>query len=53
MSNNLNTTIKQLENVIVLEVDNILQGWPSYLINFTPESTGPHVCISSHNPLDA
>ena len=52
MSNNLNTTIKQLENVIVLEVNNILQGWPAYVINFTPESTDPHVRISSHIPLD-
>ncbi|KIK19251.1 hypothetical protein PISMIDRAFT_13772 [Pisolithus microcarpus 441] len=40
-----NTTIKMLENVIILEVDNILQGWPAYVITFTPEDTHPHKII--------
>jgi len=48
MSDATNTTIKVIENVIVLEVENILKGWPTYVINFTPESTRPHVRISTH-----
>ncbi|KAI5981389.1 hypothetical protein F5J12DRAFT_788653 [Pisolithus orientalis] len=39
------TAITILENIIVLEVDNILQGWPVYVINFTPEDTCPHKII--------
>ncbi|KIK17841.1 hypothetical protein PISMIDRAFT_14806 [Pisolithus microcarpus 441] len=34
-------TVKLVENVIVLEVDNIMQDWPAYVINFTAENTGP------------
>ncbi|KAI5985184.1 hypothetical protein EDD15DRAFT_2200789 [Pisolithus albus] len=37
-----NTTVKMLEN---LEVDNILQVWPAYVITFTPEDTRPHKII--------
>ncbi|KIK15071.1 hypothetical protein PISMIDRAFT_16792 [Pisolithus microcarpus 441] len=46
MSNETNnTTVKLLENVIIFEVDNILQGWPTYVINFTPQDTSPHKII--------
>ncbi|KAI6000690.1 hypothetical protein EDD15DRAFT_2193239 [Pisolithus albus] len=34
-------TVKLVENVIVLEVDNIMQDWPAYVINFTAENSGP------------
>ncbi|KAI6001214.1 hypothetical protein EDD15DRAFT_2192876 [Pisolithus albus] len=40
-----NPTVQLIENVIVLEVDNILQGWPAYVINFTPQDTNPHKLI--------
>ncbi|KAI6046197.1 hypothetical protein EDC04DRAFT_2598383 [Pisolithus marmoratus] len=40
-----NPTVQLIENVIVLEVDNILQGWPAYIINFTPQDTNPHKLI--------
>ncbi|KAI6137349.1 hypothetical protein F5141DRAFT_1060187 [Pisolithus sp. B1] len=33
--------VKLIENVIILEVDNIMQDWPAYVINFTAENTGP------------
>ncbi|KAI6094429.1 hypothetical protein F5141DRAFT_1223958 [Pisolithus sp. B1] len=39
------TTIKIIENIIVLKVNNLLQGWPVYVINFMPENTGPHKII--------
>ena len=39
------STIKVIENVIVLEVNNILQGWPAYVINFTAQGAGPHIGI--------
>ncbi|KAG2737875.1 hypothetical protein P692DRAFT_20760582 [Suillus brevipes Sb2] len=29
------------DNILVLEVDNLLNGWPTYEINFTPEKPGP------------
>ncbi|KAL4080973.1 hypothetical protein J3A83DRAFT_4184882 [Scleroderma citrinum] len=29
----------------MLEVDNLLQGWPVYVINFTPKDTTPHKII--------
>ncbi|KAG1745042.1 uncharacterized protein EDB91DRAFT_1080556 [Suillus paluster] len=29
------------DNVVVMEVDNLLAGWPTYTINFTPEHPGP------------
>ncbi|KAG1742163.1 hypothetical protein EDB19DRAFT_1970537 [Suillus lakei] len=29
------------DNVIVMDVQNILSGWPTYEINFTPENPGP------------
>ncbi|KAG2137202.1 hypothetical protein BD769DRAFT_1664105 [Suillus cothurnatus] len=29
------------DNVVVMEVDNLLAGWPTYTINFTPERPGP------------
>ncbi|KAI6153028.1 hypothetical protein BKA82DRAFT_10044 [Pisolithus tinctorius] len=39
------TTVKFIENVIILEVENLLQGWPAYVINFTPENPGLHKLI--------
>jgi len=48
MSDTMNTTMKVIENIIVLEVENVLKGWPTYVIKFTPESTRPHVHISTH-----
>ncbi|KAI6002450.1 hypothetical protein F5J12DRAFT_894215 [Pisolithus orientalis] len=39
------TTVKIIENVIILKVKNLLQGWPAYVINFTPENPGPHKLI--------
>ncbi|KAI6038170.1 hypothetical protein EDC04DRAFT_2896781 [Pisolithus marmoratus] len=45
------TTVKIIENVIVLEVNNLLEGWPAYVINFTPEDTGPHkIILHLRNP---
>lgn len=35
------------DNILVLEVDNLLNGWPTYEINFTPEKPGP--LVSSFN----
>ncbi|KAG1780068.1 hypothetical protein EV702DRAFT_1194834 [Suillus placidus] len=29
------------DNVLVLEVENLLDGWPTYEINFTPDKPGP------------
>ncbi|KAG2123250.1 hypothetical protein DEU56DRAFT_917559 [Suillus clintonianus] len=29
------------DNVIVMDIDNLLTGWPTYEINFTPENPGP------------
>ncbi|KIK78131.1 hypothetical protein PAXRUDRAFT_17052 [Paxillus rubicundulus Ve08.2h10] len=29
------------KNVLILTVDNLLSGWPTYLIDFTPEQLGP------------
>lgn len=44
-------TVKIIENVIILEVKNLLQGWPAYVINFTPEDTGPHkIILHLRNP---
>jgi len=40
--------MKVIKNIIVLEVENVLKGWPTYVIKFTPESTRPHVRISTH-----
>ncbi|KAG1779361.1 hypothetical protein EV702DRAFT_1043810 [Suillus placidus] len=34
-----NVTLR--DNILVLEVDNLLNGWPTYKINFTPEKPGP------------
>lgn len=31
------------DNVVVMEVDNLLAGWPTYTIDFTPERPGPLV----------
>ncbi|KAI5998486.1 hypothetical protein F5J12DRAFT_895408 [Pisolithus orientalis] len=39
------TTVKIIKNIIILEVENLLQGWPAYVINFTPENPGPHKLI--------
>lgn len=32
------------DNVIVMEIENLLTGWPTYEIEFTPENPGPLVC---------
>ncbi|KAI6094451.1 hypothetical protein EV401DRAFT_2050035 [Pisolithus croceorrhizus] len=37
--------VKLIENVIILEVDNIMQDWPAYVINFTAKNTGPQKMI--------
>ncbi|KAI5986012.1 hypothetical protein EDC04DRAFT_2913530 [Pisolithus marmoratus] len=37
--------VKLIENVIILEVENLLQDWPVYVINFTVENTGPQKLI--------
>ncbi|KAL4080032.1 hypothetical protein V8B97DRAFT_1914155 [Scleroderma yunnanense] len=29
------------ENVVILKVDNLLSGWPTYIVNFMPKKTGP------------
>ncbi|KAG2038105.1 hypothetical protein BDR03DRAFT_1010045 [Suillus americanus] len=29
------------DNIIVMDVKNLLTGWPTYEINFTPENPGP------------
>ncbi|KAL4065730.1 hypothetical protein V8B97DRAFT_2010231 [Scleroderma yunnanense] len=29
------------ENAVILKVDNLLSGWPTYIVNFTPKKTGP------------
>jgi hypothetical protein len=31
-------------NTIILEVDNLLIDWPTYVIKFTPDQPGPLVC---------
>jgi len=31
------------DNTIVIEVDNLLIGWPTYTIDFTPAHPGPLV----------
>ncbi|KIK81519.1 hypothetical protein PAXRUDRAFT_155952 [Paxillus rubicundulus Ve08.2h10] len=39
-------------NVLILTVDNLLTGWPTYIIDFTPEQPGPMVrsiCIFVSN----
>ncbi|KAI6112795.1 hypothetical protein F5141DRAFT_1214106 [Pisolithus sp. B1] len=37
--------VKLIENVIILKVDNIMQDWPTYVINFMAENTGPQKMI--------
>jgi hypothetical protein len=32
------------DNVVVLEIDNMLAGWPTYTLDFTPERPGLLVC---------
>jgi hypothetical protein len=32
------------DNVVILEIDNLLSGWPTYVLDFTPERPGPLVC---------
>ncbi|KAG2125146.1 hypothetical protein DEU56DRAFT_916649 [Suillus clintonianus] len=29
------------DNILVMEVENLLNGWPTYEINFTPQNPGP------------
>lgn len=31
------------KNTIVLEIDNLLLGWPTYVIDYTPDQPGPVV----------
>jgi hypothetical protein len=33
------------DNVIVMDIENLLTGWPTYEIDFTPENPGPLVLI--------
>ncbi|KAL4062664.1 hypothetical protein V8B97DRAFT_1919402 [Scleroderma yunnanense] len=35
------TPILTTENIVILEVDNLLSGWPTYIVNFTPKKTSP------------
>jgi hypothetical protein len=37
------------DNTIVIEIDNLLIGWPTYTIHFEPECPGPvvSICITS------
>jgi hypothetical protein len=35
------------DNVIILEVENLLNGWPTYEINITPQKPGPLVITPS------
>ncbi|KAI5980989.1 hypothetical protein EDC04DRAFT_2617743 [Pisolithus marmoratus] len=37
--------VKLIKNVIILEVENLLQDWPAYVINFMAENTGPQKLI--------
>jgi hypothetical protein len=32
------------DNIVVLEIDNLLSGWPTYTLDFTPDHPGPLVC---------
>ncbi|KIK84608.1 hypothetical protein PAXRUDRAFT_152873 [Paxillus rubicundulus Ve08.2h10] len=34
-------TVQASNNTVVLEVDNLLVGWPAYVINYTPSHPGP------------
>lgn len=34
------------KNTMVLEVDNLLSGWPTHVIDYTPDEPGPIVSIS-------
>ncbi|KAG1782181.1 hypothetical protein EV702DRAFT_1192837 [Suillus placidus] len=29
------------DNIVMLEIDNMLSGWPTYTLDFTPERPGP------------
>ncbi|KAG1717965.1 hypothetical protein EDB19DRAFT_1921582 [Suillus lakei] len=29
------------DNVMVMDIDNLLAGWPTYEVNFTPQNPGP------------
>ncbi|KAG2123886.1 hypothetical protein BD769DRAFT_1669702 [Suillus cothurnatus] len=29
------------DNIVVLEIDNLLSGWPTYTLDFTPDHPGP------------
>jgi hypothetical protein len=31
------------DNVMVMDIDNLLAGWPTYEVNFTPRNPGPVV----------
>ncbi|KAG2367259.1 hypothetical protein BDR07DRAFT_1479138 [Suillus spraguei] len=39
--NGTNQVIVRRDNIIVMDIENILTGWPTYEINFTPENLGP------------
>ncbi|KAG2357070.1 hypothetical protein BDR07DRAFT_1491117 [Suillus spraguei] len=39
--NGTDQVIVQRDNIIVMDIENILTGWPTYEINFTPENPGP------------
>jgi len=33
------------KNTMILEVDNLLLGWPTYMVDYTPNEPGPIVSI--------
>ncbi|KIK76910.1 hypothetical protein PAXRUDRAFT_17866 [Paxillus rubicundulus Ve08.2h10] len=41
MSTRTKPNVQIHENVLILTVDNLLTGWPTYIIDFTPEQLGP------------
>ena len=51
MSTQLDPTMAEAHiygNILTLKVNNILKGWPTYVIKFTPEKPGPVTCILTH-----
>ncbi|KAF8833176.1 hypothetical protein BDN67DRAFT_986193 [Paxillus ammoniavirescens] len=43
MSTHTKPDVQIHENVLILTVDNLLTGWPTYIIDFTPKQPGPMV----------
>ena len=40
------TIVLAPKNTMVLEIDNLLAGWPTYMIDYTPDEPGPIVSSS-------